>query len=84
MKTEGSSSTQGDLEKLKKYNKMGIKHAYFIMIDEDETHMNRIIKHLQINNWKMLDVNGKKSYCVILRHDTSLDLQQKNVCSHRN
>jgi hypothetical protein len=65
-KSEGSGSVEDDVEKLSEYKRLGVKHAHFVMIDEDESHKNRIIKHLQIENWKTLKVNGRKSYCLII------------------
>lgn len=65
-RSEGSGSVEDDVEKLSEYKRLGIKHAYFVMIDEDESHKNRVMKHLQIENWKTLKVDGRKSYYVII------------------
>lgn len=65
-KTEGSNSVEHDIERISEYKRLGVKHAHFVMIDEDESHKNKIAKHLQIGNWKILKVNGRKSYCLVI------------------
>jgi len=65
-KSEGSRSVEDDIEKLSECKRLGVKHAYFVMIDEDESHKSKIIKHLQIENWKTLKINGRESYYLII------------------
>jgi len=65
-KSEGSGSVEDDIEKLSLYKKLGVKHAHFVMIDEDEAHKNKIINRLHIENWRTLKVNGRKSYSLII------------------
>jgi len=65
-KLDGSGSIESDVEKLSEYKKLGVRHVHLVMIDEDESHKNKIRKHLQIDNWKTLEVNGRKSYSLII------------------
>jgi len=68
-KSEGSGSIEHDVEKLSDYKRLGVKHAHFVMIDEDEFHKDRIIKYLRLKNWKTLKVNSRKSYSLLVTFD---------------